>query len=143
MSGGHFDYSQFHIESIADSIESVVRINGKTRTELHEADPEEKGDLSSADIDWWPPTGPTGWYSSFYNTDSPVERNRMIEEHNREKIYDYSPETIKTFKNGIEVLRKAYVYARRIDWLLSGDDGEDNFQTRLKEELDALKKKRR
>lgn len=35
-------------------------------------------------------------------------------------------------------LRKAYVYAQRVDWMLSGDDGEDTMQTRLKEELDAV-----
>lgn len=38
---------------------------------------------------------------------------------------------------------KAAIYVQRIDWLLSDDDGEDNFHERLKEELDALKKKRR
>ena len=67
----------------------------------------------------------------------------MIEEHNREKIYDYSPETIKAFKKGIRVLREADVYAQRIDGLLSGDDGEDSFLALLREELDALTKKRR
>jgi len=35
------------------------------------------------------------------------------------------------------VLRKAAIYAQRIDWLLSGDDGEESFLERLKEELDA------
>lgn len=51
----------------------------------------------------------------------------------------YTKETIKEFKNGIEALRKAYVYARRIDYLLSGDDGEDDFHKRLKEELNNFK----
>ena len=50
----------------------------------------------------------------------------------------YSDETIAEFKKGIELLKKAYVYAQRIDWLLSGDDGEDDFHKRLKEELDNL-----
>ena len=48
----------------------------------------------------------------------------------------YTKETIEEFKNGIEALRKAYVYARRIDYLLSGDDGEEAFHRRLQEELE-------
>ena len=51
----------------------------------------------------------------------------------------YSDETIAEFRNGIEALKKAYVYAQRIDWLLSGDDGEESFHERLKEELQQLK----
>lgn len=51
----------------------------------------------------------------------------------------YSDETIIEFKNGIEALRRAYVYAQRIDWLLSGDDGEEEFHQRLKEDLENFK----
>ena len=51
----------------------------------------------------------------------------------------YSDETITEFKNGIEALRRAYVYAQRIDWLLSGDDGEEEFHQRLKEDLENFK----
>lgn len=53
-----------------------------------------------------------------------------------DKLYsNYSDETIQEFKNGIEAVKKAYVYIQRIDWLLSGDDGEDSFHKRLKEDL--------
>ena len=51
----------------------------------------------------------------------------------------YSDETIAEFKKGIELLLKAETYAQRIDWLLSGDDGEDTFHERLKEDLEELK----
>lgn len=51
----------------------------------------------------------------------------------------YSDETIAKFKEGLEILRKAYVYAKRIDWLLSGDDGEETFRKRLKEDLENFK----
>jgi hypothetical protein len=51
---------------------------------------------------------------------------------------DYSQETLDEFKKGLDILKKAYVYSQRIDWLLSADDGESNFHERLKEELDAL-----
>lgn len=47
----------------------------------------------------------------------------------------FSDETIKEFKKAVKVLRKAYVYAHRIDYFLSGDDGEETFHERLKEEL--------
>ena len=50
----------------------------------------------------------------------------------------YTPETIKEFKKALHALRTAAIYAQRIDWLVSGDDGEDSFHRRLKKELDAL-----
>ena len=51
----------------------------------------------------------------------------------------YRKETLKEFKKGIKAIQKAYVYIHRIDWLLSGDDGEENFHKRLKEDLRELK----
>lgn len=50
----------------------------------------------------------------------------------------YSPEVIAEFRAGLAVLRRAYIYAKRIDWLVSCDDGPENFLERLKEELAAL-----
>jgi len=52
--------------------------------------------------------------------------------------YSYPPEVIEKFKEGVELIRKAYVYAHRIDWLVSGDDGEQSFLERLDEELNKL-----
>lgn len=52
---------------------------------------------------------------------------------------NYSEETIVEFKRGLELLRKAQVYVQRIDWLVSGDDGEDSFHRRLTTELERLK----
>ena len=51
----------------------------------------------------------------------------------------YSPETIAEFEVAVKVLKLAYVYAQRIDWLLSGDDGEDSFHKRLQAQLGELK----
>ena len=39
----------------------------------------------------------------------------------------------------LKILNKAFVYVNRIDWLLSGDDGEETFHKRLKEDLEKLK----
>ena len=51
------------------------------------------------------------------------------------KGYHFTAETIEEFKIGLEHLHKAQIYAHRIDWLVSGDDGEDTFHTRLQSEL--------
>lgn len=51
----------------------------------------------------------------------------------------YSLETIQEFKNAIKALRVASVYAQRVDWLLSGDDGEETFHESLKQDLAEIK----
>ena len=51
---------------------------------------------------------------------------------------NFREETIAEFRKGIEYIKKAQIYAQRIDWLLSGDDGEESFLKRLKEELKEL-----
>jgi hypothetical protein len=96
MSGGAFDYSQFHIGNIADSIESVILENG---------------------------------------AEKPMEE-RWGEDDTH--YHAYSEETIKEFKEAIKLLKWAWVYTQRIDWLLSGDDGEEIFHKRLKEDLSKL-----
>ena len=45
---------------------------------------------------------------------------------------------IEKFKEGVELIRKAQIYAHRIDWLLSADDGEENFLRRLKDDLSKI-----
>ena len=40
--------------------------------------------------------------------------------------------------NGLDYLNLAGIYTKRLDWLFSGDDGEDRFFKRLKEELDKF-----
>lgn len=96
MSGGHFDYNQYRIRDISDSVEQLIRNNGKKR-----------------------PKEDSNYFDGEY-------------------YYEFSPEVIEKFKEGLEILRKAEVYAQRIDWLVSGDDGEETFFERLKEDLDKL-----
>jgi hypothetical protein len=50
----------------------------------------------------------------------------------------YPPEVIERFLEAVSVLRRAQVYAQRIDWLVSGDDGEGSFVTRLRADLEKL-----
>jgi hypothetical protein len=54
--------------------------------------------------------------------------------------YKYPDEVIEKMKEGIEILKRAQIYAHRIDWLLSGDDGEESFLKRLEEDLKELEK---
>ena len=56
--------------------------------------------------------------------------------------YKYPDEVIEKMKEGIEVLKRAQIYAQRIDWLLSGDDGEESFLRRLEEELNKINEKK-
>ena len=53
--------------------------------------------------------------------------------------YKYPDDVIEKMKEGVEILKKAEIYAQRIDWLLSGDDGEENFLSRLEKDLNNLK----
>ena len=92
MSGGHFDYWQYHIGSIAEQIEQLIENNNKQ---------DEYG----------------------------YARN-------------FNKETLGYFREAIKVLKMAEIYAQRVDWLVSGDDGEDDFVKRLAEDLEQLKEKK-
>lgn len=48
---------------------------------------------------------------------------------------NYSEKTLAEFKNAVHMLRLARIYAQRVDWLVSGDDGEEQFHERLRKEL--------
>ena len=109
MSGGAFEYNQYKIGYIADEVEQLIGKNGKEKTK------EEMKDEGWRDPDWY-------------------------EKYPEDKFhYKYPDEVIEKFKEGLEILRKAEIYAQRIDWLISGDDGEESFLERLKEDLGKLK----
>ena len=48
---------------------------------------------------------------------------------------EYTPEVIKEFKKGLEYLGLSILYLHRIDWLVSGDDGEESFFKNLKSDI--------
>ena len=50
----------------------------------------------------------------------------------------YSAETIAKFLEADKTLRLAAVMAQRIDWLVSGDDGEESFHERWDEDIKSL-----
>lgn len=59
-----------------------------------------------------------------------------ISENKHKEYYQFSEETINEFRKGIELLKRSKIYTQRIDWLVSGDDGEETFHERLKEDLE-------
>jgi hypothetical protein len=109
MSGGAFDYKQYNIGMIADEVEQLILNNGRPKTQ-EELRNESWGRDNS-------------WYEKY-----PEDLNH----------YKYPDDVIEEFKKGLDILRRAQVYAQRIDWLVSGDDGEESFHERLKEDLDKL-----
>jgi len=110
MSGGAFDYKQYNIAMIADEVEQIILNNGRPKT---------AEELKNENWDY------PSWYEKY-----PEDLNR----------YKYPDDVIEEFKKGLDILRKAQVYAQRIDWLVSCDDSEESFHRRLKEDLDKLAK---
>ncbi|MFQ7265482.1 MAG: hypothetical protein ACLRPS_01100 [Paraprevotella clara] len=55
-------------------------------------------------------------------------------------VLELTDETIETMKEAYRQIRIAEIYATRIDWMMSGDDGEDDLQERLNEDLEAFEK---
>jgi hypothetical protein len=110
MSGGRFDYQQYAIGNIAESIECEIERNGreKTREELKEE----------------------SWRDSHWYEKYPEDLCH----------YKYPDEVIEKFKEAVKYLKIAEVYAQRVDWLLSADDGEETFLERLDEDLKKLNK---
>lgn len=110
MSGGHFEYDQYKIGYIADEIERLIDKNGKPKTREELKDESWRNDE---------------WYEKY-----PEDLNH----------YKYPDQVIEKFQEAVQLLRKAQIYAHRIDWLLSNDDSEKSFLDRLEEDLQALKK---
>lgn len=119
MSGGHFEYHQYYIDEIADSIDTYI--NGE------DVDEDEIEDIKRE-------------YERGYSSLDENEYNYVLEHHHTiPNRYNFSEETIDEMKRGLEILKKASIYAQRIDWLISGDDGEEEFHEHLNEELNDLK----
>ena len=113
MSSGHFEYAQYHIGDIYCSIERYL--DGR--------------EINEDDIDWY--------IKEHYLDEREID---YIRKHHRTipNESEFSKETLAELKKAVHILKQAEIYAQRIDWLLSGDDGEDNFHERLKEELEKL-----
>jgi hypothetical protein len=109
MSGGRFEYREYVINDIAGYVKHEISKSGQPKSER------EIKEIKR-------------WMDDDYFEKYPEELNH----------YQYPDEVINEFKKGYEILRKAAIYAKRIDYLLSGDDGDDSFVKRLKNELKNL-----
>ena len=65
---------------------------------------------------------------------------RIVKDEEARDIPDshYEPASLDAMKEAYKVLLKAEVYARRIDWLVSGDDSDETFAKRLHKELSEV-----
>ena len=70
-------------------------------------------------------------------------KNEELDEWGSKKGYFFPDEVIEEFKKAVKILDTAYVYVQRIDYLLSGDDGEKEFLSRLKDEIYNLETNKR
>lgn len=66
-------------------------------------------------------------------------KNNYYGKQEIEYYESYSIEVNNVFEEAKKKLKEAYIYAQRIDWYLSGDDGEESLHRRLKEDLEKLK----
>lgn len=165
MSGGHFDYQQYHIEDIANSIEKEIEEATKPKPPLvwrehvsifkkiddwhsrgiymgfktyNEAVKHLKKDKAYKFVREYEKDGKR--ISEFMEGDKLIEVKELRYQEYEDGEYhpEYTEETIQIFKDAVKILRKAAIYANRIDWLLSGDDGEKSLKERLEEELKEL-----
>lgn len=63
------------------------------------------------------------------------DENKGKEHSFLEFHYDISDDAKKELINGREIIKLARIYINRIDYLLDGDDGNDDFIKRLKEDI--------
>jgi hypothetical protein len=125
MSGGTFEYRQYAIDQIASEIEDVIKKNKVVKN------PE---DIYSWDLkpDFCENSKNVKQLLAKYKIEDVVEPWGIY-------YYDYPDSVIDKFKEAVNYLKLAAIYAQRIDWLMAGDDGEETFLKRLEEDINNLK----
>jgi len=89
-------------------------------------------------------------YKQHHIDDIICEMENIIKNNNKEidsleyfgeydQNHNLSPEVIVEINKGIVFLKLAHIYTHRIDYLLSGDDGEVSFFKRIEEDLNKYK----
>jgi hypothetical protein len=109
MSGGHWNYIQRSFTDVAEDIDELIEQNGKPKSKE-----KIKEESWYCDADWY---------------------ERYPEDLN---YYEYDENVIEQFKKAAHAIRVAQIYMQRMDWLLSGDDGEEVFLRRIDEDLKKL-----
>ena len=62
-------------------------------------------------------------YINGHDLDDSEKEYVRINKHTIPNYCGYKDEVVEKMKEGLNIIRNAYVYAKRIDYLLSGDDG--------------------
>lgn len=81
-------------------------------------------------------------YQQYRIEDIAVEIDEMIKSNDDQSLgtwlrrgNNYPPEILEKFREAAHTLRQAAEMAQRVDWLVSGDDGEDSFIRRWGKEV--------
>lgn len=108
MSGGIFDYREYAIYEIIEKIEREIQKNGVKKS------------IKDLEYDSWKGDD---WYIN-----------------HPEELYHYKyPDYIITeLKTTVDLLKRSVIYINRVDYLLSGDDSEETFISRLKNDLEKI-----
>ena len=65
--------------------------------------------------------------------------DELIKDQEAEQCHErYDPEALAIFKDAATQLHRLSIVVHRVDWLVSGDDGEDSFFERLEEDLKKI-----
>lgn len=114
MSGGSLNYVSGYIDDAVNEIDR--RINGE--------------DVDECDIEC---------LIKEYDLDETESKYVREHHHTMPNPFYYSQETLAQMRTALHHLKVASIYVHRLEWLFSGDDGEESFHERLREDLDKLK----
>ena len=165
MSGGTFDYIQFRFDDVIDAINNALKTNNLTIQQNWDTlSDEEKASLSEWERPWSMAPGKTPWWindeaekvadkelglrNGDFSKMSDISRKKwndirfealrkIVDEHNSSPAgAGYSDETVAKIKEMLKTIRLAQIYIQRIDWLFAGDDNEDSFHSRTKQDVE-------
>ena len=162
MSGGTFDYIQYKIKDAADEIRNRIKNNSMTVQQYWDSlSNEDRATLPMWDRPWSTAPGKLYWLADdeaqkIANAEMGVGNSseltgnakkkwheiwsnavkKIADEHNASTVGSgFKDETIAKLKEMLKTIELAEIYLNRIDWLFAGDDGEDSFLARTKEEV--------
>jgi hypothetical protein len=110
MSGGSMDYVYSRIEMAAEEVQEEIR--------RIEEDRDRQGLKRFKALDYYREKYP----------DNQMFRNEAFLKH----------AVLKRLREAVSCMKKAAIYARRVEWLTSCDDGYESFVLRVDEELKEL-----
>lgn len=74
-------------------------------------------------------------YIQYRMEDIAVEIDSLISYNEGDPDYRYPSKIIERFREAAHTIRRAQEMAQRVDWLVSGDDGEETFLSRWDDEV--------